>query len=217
MATALAAALQPNFSETALRHAVGAVFGLFMTAGLFWAMQFLIEAADGELAEQQTRATLEFVRVKRDEEIRKAPPPVMDPPFPQPPIPSRPANLGDDQVTVDVGVLQATELPLGDGFGPQLFDGFGEGDYLPIVKVEPIYPTRALSRGIEGHCVIQFTVSRHGRVRDPFVVESQCTHALFRRASLDAVLKFRYRPRVIDGVTLDVPGVQNRFVFRITD
>jgi protein TonB len=91
----------------------------------------------------------------------------------------------------------------------------GEGDYLPIVKVAPIYPQRALSRGIEGYCVVQYTVTRQGTIRDPFVVESMCTSALFHRASVQASHKFKYKPRVIDGQAVEVPGVQNKFTYEI--
>ena len=42
--------------------------------------------------------------------------------------------------------------------------GFGlapsDGEYLPIVKVQPVYPRRALSRGIEGYVIVEFTVTK---------------------------------------------------------
>ena len=75
-----------------------------------------------------------------------------------------------------------TEIEMTGGFSL----GVGEGDYLPIVKVAPIYPQRALSRGIQGFCVVQYTVTRQGTIRDPFVVEDQCTSTLFHRASVQA-------------------------------
>jgi protein TonB len=93
--------------------------------------------------------------------------------------------------------------------------GVGEGDYLPIVKVAPIYPQRALSRGIEGHCVVSYTVTRQGTTRDSFIVEDNCTSSLFHNASLQASMKFKYKPRVIDGQAVEVPGVQNKFTYEI--
>ena len=47
------------------------------------------------------------------------------------------------------------------------------GDYLPIVKVAPIYPRRALSRGIEGWVLLEFTVTRARTVTDVRVLESE--------------------------------------------
>jgi protein TonB len=90
-----------------------------------------------------------------------------------------------------------------------------EGDYLPIVRVAPVYPARALSRGIEGYVDMSFTVTSTGTVRDPIVVFS--TSSLFDRAATRAVLKFKYKPRVVDGVPVEVPGVKTRITFKIEE
>ena len=81
----------------------------------------------------------------------------------------------------------------------------------------PIYPQRALVHGIEGYCVVQYTVTRQGTIRDPFVIEDQCTNSMFHRPSLQAALKFKYKPRVIDGQAVEVPGVQNKFTYVIEE
>ena len=80
-----------------------------------------------------------------------------------------------------------------------------------------IYPNRALSRGIEGFCVVQYTVTSIGTVKDPVVVESQCSSSLFHSASVNAALKFKYKPRIMDGEAVEVPGVQNKFTYEITE
>jgi protein TonB len=90
-----------------------------------------------------------------------------------------------------------------------------EGDYLPIVRVAPVYPARALSRGLEGYVDLEFTVTPAGTVADPVVIYS--TSSLFERAAMQAVLKFKYKPRVKDGVPVAVPGVKTRISFQIED
>ena len=90
-----------------------------------------------------------------------------------------------------------------------------EGDYLPIVRVAPVYPARALSRGLEGYVDMAFTVTTTGTVKDPVVMFS--TSSLFERAATRAVLKFKYKPRVVDGVPVDVPNVKTRITFKIED
>ncbi len=89
-----------------------------------------------------------------------------------------------------------------------------DGEYLPIVKVEPTYPRSALRRGIEGWVIVEFTVTTSGAVRDAFVVESQPTK-IFDRAATKAALKFKYKPRVVDGSPVEVPGVRNKISFAI--
>jgi len=65
--------------------------------------------------------------------------------------------------------------------------------------------------------VVQYTVTRQGNTRDPFVIEDQCTSSLFHRASVNAALKFKYKPRIMDGEAVEVPGVQNKFTYEITE
>ena len=202
----------------AIRLVIGIILGLVVTAALFWTMQYLIETADRELNEGNSGNLVDFVRLKRDESIqrrqlkpKKPPPP--DAPPPQPPTPQLDnLNPNAEKIAISAAPVE-TDIEMTGGFSL----GVGEGDYLPIVKVAPIYPQRALSRGVEGYCVVQYTVTRQGTIRDPFVVEDQCTSSLFHRASVQAALKFKYKPRVIDGQAVEVPGVQNKFTFEIEE
>ena len=205
-------------SGNVVRLVTGLVLGLVVTAGLFWMMQYLIDSADRELNEGASGHLLDFVRLKRDENIerrqlkpKKPPPP--DTPPPQPPTPKL-DNLNPNAEKIAISAVPVnTDIEMSGGFSL----GIGEGDYLPIVKVAPIYPQRALSRGVQGFCVVQYTVTRQGTIRDPMVVESMCTSSLFHRASVQAALKFKYKPRVLDGQAVEVPGVQNKFTYEITE
>ena len=201
-----------------VRIMFGIVIGVIVTAALFWFMQYLIETADRELNEGASGHLVDFVRLKRDESIqrrqlqpKKPPPP--DAPPPQPPTPQLDSlDPNAEKIAISSAPVE-TDIEMSGGFSL----GVGEGDYLPIVKVAPIYPQRALSRSIEGYCVVQYTVTKNGTIRDPFVVEDQCTSSLFHRASIQASLKFKYKPRVMDGQAVEVPGVQNKFTYEIQE
>ena len=200
------------------RLVVGLLIGFAITLFLFWLMQYMIETADRTLDDSTRGSLVDFVRVQRDESIErrqlkpKKPPPPADAP-PQPPTPQL-DNLDPTAEKIAISEVPVeTEIEMSGGFSL----GVGEGDYLPIVKVAPIYPQRALSRGIEGYCVVQYTVTRQGTIRDPFVLEDQCTSSLFHRSSIQAALKFKYKPRVLDGEAVEVPGVQNKFTYEITE
>lgn len=88
-----------------------------------------------------------------------------------------------------------------------------DGEYLPIVKVAPIYPRRAQTRGVEGYCVVEYTVTISGSTRDPKVLD--CSSSMFASASLRASLKFKYKPRIIDGEPVEVSGVLNKFSYEL--
>jgi protein TonB len=201
-----------------VRLAIGGAIAVAVTAALFWTMSYLIETADSTLDEGGISNIVDFVRLKRDEEIQRRqlkpekPPPPEAPP-PQPPTPQL-ENLNPNAEKIAISAVPVeTDIEMSGGFSL----GVGEGDYLPIVKVAPIYPQRALSRGIEGYCVVQYTVTRQGTTRDPIVVPGQCTSSLFESASVQASLKFKYKPRIIDGQAVEVPGVQNKFTYEIEE
>jgi len=125
----------------------------------------------------------------------------------------RPKSPGQDTLDTSSGAqhdeaLAGSMVVMGD-LELQLLDG----DYLPIVKVAPVYPSRALSQGLEGFVVVEFTVARSGAVKDVIVVES--TDSLFERAAVEAAYRFKYRPRIIAGQSVEVPGVRNRITFDI--
>jgi protein TonB len=218
MSATILDSLSLNKTGDIVRLAIGLLLGLMITAGLFWMMQYLIATADRSLNESNTGALLDFVRLKRDETIqrrqlkpKKPPPP--DAPPPQPPTPKLESLDPSAEKIAIAAVPVETDIEMSGGFSL----GVGEGDYLPIVKVAPIYPARALQRGLEGFCVVMYTVTSLGTIRGPVVVEDQCTSSLFHRASVQAALKFKYKPRVIDGEAVEVPGVQNKFTYEILE
>ena len=91
-----------------------------------------------------------------------------------------------------------------------------DGDYLPIVKVAPIYPKRALARKLEGYVVVEFTVTTRGTTKDIKVVEARPT-VIFNQAAIQAAEKFKYKPRVVDGKPVEVHGVRNKIAFKLND
>jgi protein TonB len=46
------------------------------------------------------------------------------------------------------------------------------------------------------------------------VVEAK-PEGVFEQAAKDSALKYKYKPRVVDGVAMDVAGVQTRITFEI--
>jgi len=197
------------------RYGIAAIAGALITASLLFTMQFLIAHGQNALTDARNFHFLDFVRVEREENVaRKKPkpkkPPTPDQPPPDMPPPQQDAVNPGSQVIGVAPLSTSADLSIG-GFGLAVSDG----DYLPIVKVEPVYPRRAMSRGMSGHVIVEFTVTRTGTVRDPFVVES--TSSIFERAALAAVLKFKYKPRVVDGEAIEVAGVRNKITFVLED
>ncbi len=102
------------------------------------------------------------------------------------------------------------KLDLNIGAGLQASDG----EYLPIVKVAPQYPRRALNRGIEGYVILEYTVTKNGTVKNPIVVESK-PQGTFDKAAIKSALRYKYKPRVVDGEPMEVHGVQTKITFQL--
>ena len=118
---------------------------------------------------------------------------------------------GDSSVEVHRQRVQVVTKLRSDGGGFST-----DGNYLPIVKVAPVYPRDAQTQGIEGYVVLEFVVTRTGRTADAVVVESSPPD-VFDDAALNAVQKFRYKPRVVDGKPVEVAGVRNRISFELEE
>jgi protein TonB len=196
------------------RYAISLVAAVLVTFTLLWVMQVLIATGKKAVVDEADFSLGDFIRVQREEVVRRdedepePPPDVEEPP---PDIPdvamddmdtSQSISLGGPQGKIDIS-MQGGRI------------GLGDGDYLPIVKVAPLYPRRAQTRGLEGQCLIEFTVTSTGTVKDAFAVE--CTSSLFARASINAALKFKYKPRVVDGEGTEVSGVQHIITFKLED
>lgn len=198
-----------------VRVTFSAFLAALITVSLLWVMHYLIATGVTAMSEERTFRFVDFVRVQRDERVETKDDRVERPPEPQAPPPMQPDRQIDNMDTVGGAVIGVSaprvdhDVSLGrDGF-------FSDGEYMPIVQVAPQYPRRAAERGLEGYVTLEFTVTRQGTVRDPIVIES--SSGIFDRAAVDAVMRFRYRPRVIDGEPVEVPGVRFRITFELED
>ena len=87
-------------------------------------------------------------------------------------------------------------------------------DVIPLVRINPDYPPRALGRGLEGWVQVQFTITASGAVEDAIVVDAE-PKDVFDDAALKAIARWRYNPKVENGVPVDRVGVQARILFQL--
>ncbi|MCO4798215.1 MAG: energy transducer TonB [Colwelliaceae bacterium] len=198
------------------RYGISFALSIAVTIVLLWSMQALIAGGNDVLTEAPRGNVLDFIRLKKEQAIvkkdrkpqkpqkPKQPPPQLQQPQLQQANPN--ANAVSNSFTAQVDAVS--------GLTGGISLGSSDGDYLPIVKVAPIYPRRAQSRGLEGYVIVEFTVTKNGSVRDPIVLEAK-PEGVFDRAAMDAALKFKYKPRIVDGTPTAVSGVQNKISFEI--
>jgi protein TonB len=198
-----------------LRVVVAVALGVVTAFALFWVMQALI-GVEGELEESGSRLSVDYVRLKRDNtpELKKREPPKREKPKQQPPPPEmnmakamNPSEaVGEIVPMIDTGAELEKATSLGAGGTDR--------DIVPLVRVDPDYPPRAKQRGIEGYVDVEFTISPVGTVQNPQVIASEPSF-VFDRAALRAVRKWKYNPKIENGVAVPRSGVQVRLRFEL--
>ena len=193
------------------RVGVGGLLAVPVAIGLFYLMQALV---DRDYKQEDTKARKIADIVVPDKVIETnlkevKPEKVEDPEEPPPDL--EPIDFDTD---IDMNVANTAPTT---GINLKLSSSgmsSGDGEYLPIVKVAPIYPRRAQTRGISGYCIVEYTVTKTGSIRDPQAVDCQPS-GIFESASVKAAEKFKYKPRVVDGEPIEVAGVQNKFTYEL--
>ncbi len=203
----------------ALRYIFAILLAIAVTFGLVYTMQYLIASADKGLDDSNAGHIVDFVRVKRDEVIKRKQHKPEKPPQPKapPPEPPPPQMENDSPSAEKISVASIpinTDINMTAG-GISLAPG--DAEYLPIVKVAPVYPRRAQQRGIEGYVLVEFTVTKQGGTKDIVVIESDPASSIFHSAAKKATSKFKYKPRTEDGKAIEVPGVRNKIIFKLED
>jgi protein TonB len=202
--------------RSGVRYVIAGAMALSMTFVLLWGMQKLIAGGNDVMTAPVKGNVLDFIRLKKDESVVKKERKVQKPAKPKeppPPMTTPPMQQSNPNATAAKNSF-AAEIQANTGLSGGLNLDSNDGDYLPIVKVAPIYPRRAQSRGLEGYVIVEFTVTKNGSVRDPIVLEAK-PEGVFDRAAMDAALKFKYKPRIVDGTPTAVSGVQNKISFEI--
>jgi len=201
-----------------IRWAVSMLMAAGITLGLFYFMQALI--ATGADLDQRVSvvkivdATMPEILLEVIEEIDK-PEPIQDDTEVVEDIQERQVNLSDgpslnierSSIEIDTG-LQLSNASI----------SATDGDMLPLVAIAPQYPTRAAQRGIEGWCLVSFTVNGLGNVvEDSVVVVDAEPQSMFDRSSIRAAGRFKFQPRVVDGQGVAVENVQYVFRYELED
>jgi TonB family protein len=87
-------------------------------------------------------------------------------------------------------------------------------DLIPLVRIEPRYPPQAAAARQTGYVIVEFAITERGTVENPRVIEAK-PKGVFDRSALEAVLRWKYGPKVVDGKAVRREGVQVRLDFRL--
>ncbi len=80
-----------------------------------------------------------------------------------------------------------------------------------IDRPEAKYPKKAFNKCIEGHVLVRFVIATDGTTKDIVVISAR-PERVFEKAAVEAVEKWRFEPRILNGVAVNREATQ-RLVF----
>ncbi len=194
-----------------LRYSIGLACGTAFMLVLFWVMWSLV-SVPVDVAEMRQATRVEFTRMRQDTEAQKKQQEKPQPDKP-PPVPEVP-QMDFAKGSVENNVAQLTPtVDASSAMSKMKMTAGTDRDIVPLVRINPDYPPRALSRGLQGWVIVQFTISATGTVKDQKVVDS--SNEVFNDAALKAIARWRYNPKVEEGVAVERKGVQTKLVFQL--
>ncbi|KAA1158422.1 energy transducer TonB [Pseudoalteromonas distincta] len=180
-----------------IKTSTAVIGGAAMTFAAFAFMQYLISGEQRAPVKPGGDIIVEIFQAPEDSKVRhiqKIQPP---PPMPKVPQKAPPLDTSADPV---LAISDLTPVTI-DDFGGDINNTINRptGDATPIVRINPKYPTTAARDGIEGWVQLSFSISPTGEVIDPVVINAEPKRT-FDREAIRAIKRWKYRPKVIEGV-----------------
>lgn len=198
-----------------LRVLISGALAVGVTLSLFYLMNYLVSNTGQNLGDRTQAPQIQFRQVQLEDEVQQKerqkpeepPPPEEEPPPPEMEIENvnQPVSPLPDLQTPNLDVpFSGQGAFLG---GMRTGEGAQEGDLIPLVRIQPQYPRRAALAGIEGWVKVEFTITETGSVADPKVIDSKPPR-IFDREAIRAILKWKFKPRVVNGQAVPMRATQ---------
>lgn len=194
--------------------------------GLFFIMAKLVSTPAKLDNKYASENFIDFVRSaprSQTETRRRSLPKKPPTPKPQPKMPKMAVKASSQAQTPNLATnIPMLNSPLALGDGPYLGGGVGGGggagtgdsSEMPLVRIEPQYPRKAAMSGKEGWVQLKFDVTETGSVDNVSVVKSQ-PRRLFDQAAKRALLKWKYKPKLVDGKAKRRSGLVVQLDFKL--
>ncbi|UZK03631.1 energy transducer TonB [Venatoribacter cucullus] len=195
------------------RIALALLASALFTLGLFWVMHRMVSGPAELQRPDQDRAVVDFVRLKQDSQTELKERRKPEPPKPQKPklpqesvsqqdVPMQQIPFKVPQVTPDLSLSQQSLL--GDAV---VGLGFGDSDVIPLVRMNAVYPQRALRQKIEGFVTARLQITPEGTVESVDIIEAQ-PRGVFEREAIRALYKYKFKPKMENGRPVEQTATQ---------
>ncbi|BDR20734.1 energy transducer TonB [Vibrio diabolicus] len=193
---------------------------LLISVSLFSFMAWMVDKGNQRAPEASEAVRFDMVMVENEADVQRRQRSV--PEQPEPPQAPEPMDLSqaDTQMEPMSQMTPVSALGLNialEGIAisaPNLKGTMGNQQALPLYRVDPRYPSKALKRRVEGYVIMRFTIDATGRPKDIEVIEAE-PQRMFEREAIRALKKWKYQPKVEDGVSIEQYGQTAKVEFKL--
>jgi len=168
------------------------------------------------MLKKSKRPVMEFVRLQHPSETRlkqrekpEEPPPPETPPPQTPELElavAKPTVTAPDIATA-IPALTTSSMSFDDPYIGAVNQRSPDRDFMTLSRIPPRYPYRAERKKIEGWVKVSFLITAQGTVKDAVVVDAK-PRGIFDKAALQAILKWKFKPRISDGKPIAIRADQ---------
>ena len=199
--------------SAALRMPAILPLAAIITVGLFLLMRALIDIGPVGFTDAPERPPVEInFDIVEAEPDRRRDMEITD--MPEPPLP--PDTSPVDRAVVDGEIMgSGVQLPPAELTNIEVDPRpvATDGNPIPVVRINPGYPSHLISRGVEGQGSLIFDIMPNGTTANVRVLT--CTKTGFERASVQAVERWRYSPQMRNGQPEVYRGATTQLIYRI--
>ncbi|HHX8461704.1 TPA: energy transducer TonB [Vibrio diabolicus] len=193
---------------------------LLISVSLFSFMAWMVDKGNQRAPETSEAVRFDMVMVENEADVQRRQRSV--PEQPEPPQAPEPMDLSqaDTQMEPMSQMTPVSALGLNTALegiaisAPNLKGTMGNQQALPLYRVDPRYPSKALKRRVEGYVIMRFTIDATGRPKDIEVIEAE-PQRMFEREAIRALKKWKYQPKVEDGVSIEQFGQTAKVEFKL--
>ncbi|USD31324.1 MULTISPECIES: energy transducer TonB [Vibrio] len=194
-------------------------FAITCALAIFSFMAWMVDSEHRKINESNESLSFNMVMVENEQDVQRRQRTVPE----QPKAPEVPEQMPTSQAKTELSKISPIAQPSlglntsieGVAISAPTFGDFGVNqEAMPLYRVEPKYPTKAMKRQAEGYVVLKFTIDPTGRPTDIEVVEAS-PKRMFERNAIQALKKWKYQPKVVDGAAVSQPNKTARVEFKL--
>ncbi|ENM5880490.1 energy transducer TonB [Vibrio metoecus] len=193
---------------------------LAVTLALFSLMAWMVDNGGRSIPKPTAALSFTMVMAEQEQDVQRRQRSVPEQPQ-VPQVPTQAPARSEQTAAMDASSLNPlVDLNLSTAIegvavnAPQFGEFSVNQQVMPLHRVEPNYPAKALQRGVEGYVTLRFNIDELGKTRDIEVVDAN-PKRYFEREAMLALRNWKYQPKMVDGKAVVQTGLTVRLEFKL--